>query len=590
MNLPKFLNEVDHVSNIMSREQLAEFIHDIARTLPEVRRVEFLERLKKLLGQAENGTVKDAESEKSRSLSQTCELLRAKLERIRTGEIYLIGLLNEEYDSWYNSDSEEFLYEDPEEILKTIEDACDFVHRCVDCEEYKKAYETALLLVGLKITIGGDYLDYSDALIAVHELKYYHLSDLDYTRFIVDALHAAYCVNELPQRADALYTMIEDSGLDDITLELLLQNGAELPETEQFLRLWIAYLGEITSANAQRLIKEAVELIDDPEQALEYARKYHVRHPALYELYLRNNPGQEDAGKLFEVGKEALENIDPRYIVRSRIALLTGRMALELDKKEEAEKCWLEAFRSDTRVVNYLRLIMEYTDFSKVKDEAERICHAMYSETEKIVYAYTSDSELAENKICANMMYMLAFLEGEFQYVEDHAMKVEHSLGWSTTFMKCGLAAFLLLLLEDTELKQGCQQMCHKVVSDTGFDVAEYQSGLTDTADVSNEEWFWKCFCRWKEMVSLPEDKRREYAEWIEKLITKRVDGIMDGNYRNYYGECASYIAALGEVKESMGFIGGKQSTMMGYKMRYSRRSAFLRELMAYGMREQKKR
>ena len=30
----------------------------------------------------------------------------------------------------------------------------------------------------------------------------------------------------------------------------------------------------------------------------------------------------------------------------------------------------------------------------------------------------------------------------------------------------------------------------------------------------------------------------------------------MDANRRNYYGECAAYIAALGEVRESMGEMG----------------------------------
>ena len=39
----------------------------------------------------------------------------------------------------------------------------------------------------------------------------------------------------------------------------------------------------------------------------------------------------------------------------------------------------------------------------------------------------------------------------------------------------------------------------------------------------------------------------------IEKLLEKRTAGIMEANRRNYYGECAAYIAALGEVKESLG-------------------------------------
>lgn len=45
MNLPQFLKSVDQTTAAMSRENLAEFIHDIARTLPEKEREYFLLRL-----------------------------------------------------------------------------------------------------------------------------------------------------------------------------------------------------------------------------------------------------------------------------------------------------------------------------------------------------------------------------------------------------------------------------------------------------------------------------------------------------------------------------------------------------------------
>jgi len=99
-----------------------------------------------------------------------------------------------------------------------------------------------------------------------------------------------------------------------------------------------------------------------------------------------------------------------------------------------------------------------------------------------------------------------------------------------------------------------------------------------------SEEWFWKCFKRWKESVSISAEEQENCLQWIDGLITKRVDGIMYKNHRNYYGECAAYIAALGEVQESRGEIGGKQRTMARYKETYSRRSAFHGELRTYGM------
>ena len=78
---------------------------------------------------------------------------------------------------------------------------------------------------------------------------------------------------------------------------------------------------------------------------------------------------------------------------------------------------------------------------------------------------------------------------------------------------------------------------------------------------------------------------QQKVMERLEILIEMRVDGIMDANRRNYYGECAAFIAACGEVKESWGEQMGKQGFMDSYRQRYSRRRAFRQELQALGYR-----
>jgi hypothetical protein len=84
----------------------------------------------------------------------------------------------------------------------------------------------------------------------------------------------------------------------------------------------------------------------------------------------------------------------------------------------------------------------------------------------------------------------------------------------------------------------------------------------------------------------LSETEQDSYLKWVEQLVRKRVDGIMEGNYRKYYHECAGYIAALGEVMESRGILKGKQRLMLGYKQDYSRRRAFHEALRNFGMRD----
>ena len=76
----------------------------------------------------------------------------------------------------------------------------------------------------------------------------------------------------------------------------------------------------------------------------------------------------------------------------------------------------------------------------------------------------------------------------------------------------------------------------------------------------------------------------------IAGLIEKRTEGIMSANRRNYYGECAAYIAALGEVQESLGETGAKQRLMASYKDKYSRKSAFRQDLRNYGWMDVKRK
>mgnify|MGYP001046018735 FL=1 len=578
LNLPGFIKEVDTITHTLNKAELEEFIHEVARTLPEVKREDFLMKLKlRQIKEAKSG-LREQEDHNIREIYQS---LKQKLNSIKSGELCIEGSLNELYDDWYNDDEEEFEYEDPNGVADILEEACNFVHLCIDREECEKGYDIAAILVTLDISVGGEYLEYTDEPLHIGELNDYNLVSLNYKQLIAEAMYVAYCSHELPERPNILYNIVTSVGRTDITLEKVMQMGKELPEFEEFLKLWIEYLGSVPSAYAQQLLKEAIEMTNDSAQLLECAEKYHEQHPALYEQYLLNNIGKIGDRELFDAGQTALKTIHPKYIVRSRIALLMSQMALRLDNGLEGQ-CWLEAFRSDTRVVHYLRLVKEYDGFPEISQEAQQIYLVM--KPDKNLFVYWENGELKENRADMMNLYMLTFLGGGFSYIKECVMKEKQALGWSLTFMKCGLAAFLLLLLEHDSLFAGCGQMCSMIVSLTGFNKEEYEKGILTPLRESSQEWFWKCFCHWKKNVTLPEGEKQMYLQWIDHLIAERVKGIMENNRRNYYGECAAYIAALGEVKESMGEIGAKQKILSHYKTLYSRRRAFHAELRTYGM------
>ena len=155
--------------------------------------------------------------------------------------------------------------------------------------------------------------------------------------------------------------------------------------------------------------------------------------------------------------------------------------------------------------------------------------------------------------------------------------------------MKQGIAMFLLALHEGNWNGKGIRKMAETVKGTFSFSADEYRRGLdSDTAlglENAGTEPFYDVFARWKQLTPMEQELKERVIRKIEKLLEKRTAGIMDANRRNYYGECAAYIAALGEVKESLGDTGAKQRFMTFYKEKYSRRSAFRAEMKAYGWR-----
>ena len=107
-----------------------------------------------------------------------------------------------------------------------------------------------------------------------------------------------------------------------------------------------------------------------------------------------------------------------------------------------------------------------------------------------------------------------------------------------------------------------------------GFSAEKYQKGTYRLNGTNENDLFCEVFLKWKSMVQMEPDIRISAIKRITVLLEKRTEGIMSANRRNYYGECAAYIAALGEVQESLGDRGAKQRLMTSYKDKYSRRSA----------------
>ena len=61
-----------------------------------------------------------------------------------------------------------------------------------------------------------------------------------------------------------------------------------------------------------------------------------------------------------------------------------------------------------------------------------------------------------------------------------------------------------------------------------------------------------------------------------------RADAIVAGQHRGHYKQSAVLLAALAEIKESMGERGAKNEIFLQYKRKFPRHSSFQAEMKKY--------
>lgn len=405
---------------------------------------------------------------------------------------------------------------------------------------------------------------------------------------VLDTVYCAYHAVPPVKRPETLYGIILNAKEDAVTLEAIMQYGdEELPAFEEFLPLWIAYLGDKTGHNADRLISEAVDLLNDISLEVQYAEKYAAVHPGLYLNILKDGKFAA-ANDMVSIGIKAMKAIPKKYIMRSKAALKTAEYVIAANGEVPLlEKCYFAAFESDTSALNYLRALLNSSENEKKREALQKIfmessVHKSRSSFGMYERSY-SCSEREENRPDGNMVLLLRFLDGQFADVLDKGLNQSQALGWTGTFMKQGIALYLLYLYEGQWNGKGMAAMAEIVKSVMKFSLEEYQKGVCRLDEIGENELFCQLFFKWKSMVQMESDIRDRAVKRITELLEKRTAGIMDANRRNYYGECAAYIAALGEVWESMGYACAKQEFMTSYKNKYSRRSAFREEMRNYG-------
>lgn len=597
MNLKEFTETVDHTAQQMNREQLQLLVHSIARKVPEENRRDFTKLLEDV--QVSNtlkgdGKLKiDIKKVDGIEIHKEMKRLEKLFGKIESGETSLQANGYGDYSSGYGEGDWVWEYDEADEIWRIYEDACRLLIRCVNDGFYHEAVELFDIMMKSEVTVENDWEDFS---MGLKELRDEKLISVNLENLALYVLYAAYQDAAPKERARKLYDYFSISFFKKVSLENMLGLGKdELESLSQFWDAWIGLLIERQGDTERRLLEEAVIYQRGEEELLSVARLACEKHPSLYLRTLQSLEQLHDSRRLLEIGKEALENVNEKYVLRSEIALKTAEAAINLGNEEEAKVFWLEAFKSNTTPVNCLRLMVT----TKAQDSCRKTMREIVARSKSCgPREYHSVEELTENFVETYNKNILRFLDGDFEFVMNKCRQIKESLGWSSTFMKCGLALLLLLLLKDDNLKQGCKSMAGNTRYYMNFGAGTYfkgtrhaqEYGKNQTVSPDELEIFWQCFTSWKSEFPVTDERATQYLTELEKIIDKRVRAIVSGQYRAHYSSVAALAAALGEVKESRGERFAKEEILQRYRDAFPRHSSFRSALKEYGLKDTRKK
>ncbi len=607
MNLREFTETVDRETKEMSREELWLLVHSFVRKVPENVREEFLDLVRR---------ARKKEAENSESMCDISALARERdrkdihalltrleeqFREIGEGTLALQADGYEDYSSEYWDPDWVYEYEDPEGIGQIFEQADNLIQHCVNDGFYEEAVKLFDLAVGTEVYADGDG---DEIVLDLRDLVQEHLASVDCERLIEYGLYAVYQNTKPDQRAQEMYDYLTGTFFRGTRLENILRVGREeLEGQEMFWKSWIRLLTDRPGDTAGKYLEEAVLFQCTEKEMIETAHKAVSLHPGLYLAVVEKLAGN-DAVCALDTGRTALKEIDVKYKIRGSIALATAEAALKTGERKLAEQCWLEAFRSDTTAVNYLRIAAECEKpelYRKELMQAIHSCRTLSSDScgKNTDYGnrFEPDREMKRNSMNDSERFLLCFLSGDFDAAMEKCAKVQKGLGWTGHVIKCGIPLFLLLLLQSGAPAAGCKEQLRTVAFEMGFQEKDYEKGLykepgpqEKSIGHENADIFEAAFLKWKARQVISAGQAEKYLVQLTRLIDMRVKAIVSGQHRNHYGSVAAMAAALGEVRESRGELFAKDRILLNYRAEFPRHSSFHAELRAYGMPDTRKR
>lgn len=330
----------------------------------------------------------------------------------------------------------------------------------------------------------------------------------------------------------------------------------ELKETEQFWEDWIALLQTKKGEVESRLLQEAVLYQEGIDGLVKMADKNCDVHPSLYLSAMQEYNKKHEYLQIEKIGDRAIEKIDSKLKIRSRIALMTAYAASCLGHTEkQMQFCW-ECFRSDSTDRNFLRLFGTEEMAEKYGLTGRKI---LCSREKGNPIEYVRNSELERNIIGDYGYYTLCFYTGNFRKVKDASKNPQSSLGWSGSFIRYGIRLILLYLYKNPLPSKAAAGIAGYVGFSDGNDLSlqmDFESEIVEESRRLKISTFWNYFQRWKKHFQISEEKKYIFYLGGKNCIQQSRCNCIWSAQKTLWGGCRTACFGCGDKRKH----GGKGS------------------------------
>jgi hypothetical protein len=419
------------------------------------------------------------------------------------------------------------------------------------------------------------------------------LSGVDMEEACARYLRAVYETEPPHERPQALFEQMREMRPDPLPQRLMLEDVIQispqaLPDQEQFLADWIAFLRRQSGSDADARLREAVRLSQGTPGLEALARAEGITRPR---AYLDWFTALEQEGKHREVllaAQEALQTLPAQLPIRAAIADHLCAAAAELRETEALRAGRWEAFRAMPTLIRLLDLWDAAPAGDPQRGEErtvlmrqaiQHVQHYLAHPPTRIEIERDVDSLEMPVWIDASVLAHACLLAEDFEAARQLAAGGQ-VLGWSSSHNPQGLVVpFFLVLLSG--IAPGAPPPNLAQLWGWGLsNSVGYWIGRSE-GEESTLKRLERIYADKLARVSLNPDRQEQSLSWCLDVAQQRANAIVSGKHRKSYDKAAVLTTACAEVLRLRGDREAASAFVSEVRNRFPRHHAFQNELKA---------